>query len=73
MVLAKGNAANVSRLRVGTHTGTRVDAPAHFLPEARRVLDLPLDALIGDARIVDALQWATATRGMTPRHYCRSR
>ncbi len=53
VALAKGDAANVSRLRVGAHTGTHVDAPAHFLPEARRALDLPLDALIGDARVIE--------------------
>jgi len=53
IALAKGDAANVSRLRLGAHTGTHVDAPAHFLGEGRRVIDLPLDALIGEARVVE--------------------
>ena len=29
--LANGASANVSRLRMGAHSGTHVDAPAHFL------------------------------------------
>ena len=51
--LAKGDSANVSRLRLGAHTGTHVDAPAHFLAEARPAIDLPLDALIGEAPVVE--------------------
>ena len=53
VALAKGDAANVSFLRLGAHTGTHVDAPAHFLAEGRRVIDLPLDALIGEARVIE--------------------
>ena len=51
--LAKGDSANVSRLRLGAHTGTHIDAPAHFLPDARRVAELPLDALLGEARVIE--------------------
>jgi arylformamidase len=39
--------AAVSRLVVGTHTGTHVDPPAHFIEGGASVHTLPLDALIG--------------------------
>ncbi|MEP6900113.1 MAG: cyclase family protein, partial [Actinomycetota bacterium] len=32
--IARGDAANVSRLCCGVHTGTHVDAPAHFIEGA---------------------------------------
>ncbi len=39
----------VSRLALGTHTGTHVDPPAHFLPGTATVDALPLDVLMGPA------------------------
>ena len=50
--LRKGDSANVSFLHFGAHTGTHVDAPAHFIEGARRIDALPLDVLIGPARVV---------------------
>lgn len=43
----------VSRLELGLHTGTHLDAPAHFHPGAPTASDLPLDALAGCAVVVD--------------------
>jgi arylformamidase len=48
-----GDAADVSRLSLGTHTGTHVDPPAHFLPGAATVDALPLDVLVGPAVVAD--------------------
>jgi len=50
--LAKGNSANVSFLHFGAHTGTHVDAPAHFIEGARKIDSLSLEALIGPARVI---------------------
>ena len=50
--IARGDAANVSALNLGAHTGTHVDAPAHFIEGAPGVISLPLDALVGEARVV---------------------
>ncbi|HEX5889197.1 MAG TPA: cyclase family protein [Pyrinomonadaceae bacterium] len=50
--LANGDAANVSALSFGAHTGTHVDAPAHFLEGTRRVESLDLEVLIGEAEVV---------------------
>jgi arylformamidase len=44
-----GDPADVSRLALGTHTGTHVDPPAHFIPGTATVDVLPLDVLIGPA------------------------
>jgi arylformamidase len=51
--LAEGDPANVSELRLGTHTGTHVDPPFHFLAGGATVEELPLDALVGEAVVVD--------------------
>lgn len=50
--LQKGDSANVSFLHLGAHTGTHVDAPAHFIAGAQKIDALPLDVLIGRARVV---------------------
>jgi arylformamidase len=49
---AKGDSANVSMLNLGAHTGTHVDAPAHFIEGATTIDKLPLETLIGQARVV---------------------
>ena len=51
--IAGGDQANVSEIRLGSHTGTHVDAPVHFLPRAPTLDDVPLDALIGPALVVE--------------------
>lgn len=50
--IADGGSSNVSRLVLGTHTGTHVDAPRHFLDDGAAVDALALDLLIGPARVV---------------------
>jgi len=44
-----GAPANVSTIQMGTHTGTHVDAPFHFVPDGKPVDTLPLDILTGPA------------------------
>jgi arylformamidase len=72
MDMDQGAAANVSKISLGVHTGTHVDAPAHFTPGAVGVDALPLDALVGVARVIEiagdavtvaALEAANITRG----------
>jgi len=50
--LANGDSANVSFLHLGAHTGTHVDAPAHFIEGANKIDSLPLEVLIGPARVI---------------------
>lgn len=51
--IADGGSSNVSRLVMGTHSGTHVDAPKHFIDEGVGVDALPLDLLIGRARVIE--------------------
>lgn len=51
--IEKGGMANVSRLDIGAHTGTHVDAPIHFVPGRRGIDELDLDTLIGPAFVAD--------------------
>jgi arylformamidase len=50
--LANGDAANVTHLKLGAHTGTHVDAPAHFIEGAAQVESLQLETLIGKAQVI---------------------
>jgi len=51
--LEKGDAANLTMLHFGAHTGTHVDAPAHFIAGAAEVKSLPLENLIGRVRVIE--------------------
>ena len=51
--LANGDSANVTRLNFGAHTGTHVDAPAHFIPAAKPLEQLSLEVLIGEAQLIE--------------------
>lgn len=52
--LAGGDVCNVSRLDFGVHSGTHVDAPAHFIDGASGIEAVSLDVLVGRALVVDA-------------------
>ena len=51
--LERGDPYTLTELAMSAHTGTHVDAPAHYLPGRPGVDALPLDALIGPAWVVD--------------------
>lgn len=51
--LEHGSDANVTLCRMTAHTGTHMDAPAHFLPGQVQGIDgFPIDVGIGPARVV---------------------
>lgn len=50
----------VSRLSMGTQTGTHIDAPAHFAPNGATLEALPLQALMGPYLWVDLHQVTSA-------------
>ncbi|MBS3908146.1 MAG: cyclase family protein [Actinobacteria bacterium] len=51
--ISEGASSDVSVIRMGSHTGTHVDAPAHFLQGAPTVEQLPLDVLVGEAVVIE--------------------
>ena len=36
-----------------SHAGTHIDSPRHFIPDGATIDDMPLDALIGPARVIE--------------------
>ncbi len=50
----KDNNVNVTTITLGSHSGTHVDAPWHFLQEGNSIDIEPLDKFIGEAAIIDA-------------------
>jgi len=51
--IRKGDAANVSKIDMGSHTGTHMDAPYHFIQQGKGIDQMPLDATIGKARVIE--------------------
>lgn len=51
--ISEGASSNVSRMVLGTHTGTHVDAPKHFIDDGAGVDALALNLLLGRARVVE--------------------
>jgi arylformamidase len=45
----------VSRLVLGTHTGTHLDAPRHFIPGGLTIDQLDLGALVGLCRVIEVI------------------
>ena len=52
-LISKGDSANVSALSLGSHTGTHVDAPDHFLDNKVTVEQMPVAAMVGPAYVAE--------------------
>jgi len=48
-----GAACNLSVFTAGTHTGTHLDAPLHFVPAGAAVEALDVNVLVGPAQVVE--------------------
>jgi arylformamidase len=53
MDVERGDICTVSALKMGTHTGTHIDAPNHFLRGGAGVDEIALEKLIGPARVIE--------------------
>src|SRR5688500_332909 len=51
--MRKGDAFTLSKLSLGAHSGTHIDAPMHFIRDGAPVDRVPLELLIGPARVID--------------------
>jgi arylformamidase len=58
----KGDVATVSRMALGVHTGTHMDAPLHFIQNARSIDTMPLEATVGAARVIPIRDRKSITR-----------
>jgi arylformamidase len=52
--IASGDTVNITRLDFGTHTGTHVDAPVHFIEGGAGAESIDPAVLVGEAHVVDA-------------------
>ena len=50
------NGVNLTRLVLGSHTGTHMDAPKHFIPGGISIDKIPAKSLIGEAYVADLSQ-----------------
>ncbi|MDD4875997.1 MAG: cyclase family protein [Dehalococcoidales bacterium] len=51
--IENGDAANLSVLSMGAHSGTHVDAPLHFVKNGEGIDHIPLDTVIGRAQVIE--------------------
>ncbi len=49
----RGDVANVSKISMGSHTGTHMDGPVHFVKDGEGLDEMPLDATMGRARVIE--------------------
>jgi len=63
--IAGGDAANVSQICMGVHTGTHVDSPNHFIEGTKKIIDLDLGTLIGKCSVVEL---ADDVMAIEPKH-----
>ncbi len=51
--MRKGDKLTLSAYSMGAHSGTHLDAPMHFVADGAAIDQVPLDRLIGTARVID--------------------
>lgn len=49
----RGDTVNLSQISFGAHTGTHMDAPLHFLPLGDGIDTVPLETVMGRARVLE--------------------
>jgi arylformamidase len=61
--MQKGDGLTLSKFDLGAHSGTHIDAPQHFIKDGASINTVPIEALIGPARVIviaDSVQAITA-------------
>lgn len=68
MEMERGDAANVSFIKMSAHTGTHVDAGFHFLSNGSTMDEFPLHVGIGPARVLDMGNASSVGSGELEKH-----
>ena len=50
---SQGDEVTISRITLGAHTGTHMDAPLHFIQAGKTIDEMPLDIGLGRARVIE--------------------
>jgi arylformamidase len=61
----QNNGVNLTRMTLGSHTGTHTDAPLHFIPDGISVDDLPVSTFVGEAIVLDISKSEPVGSGIT--------
>jgi arylformamidase len=64
--IAEGASANLTRVDMGAHSGTHVDAPLHFLEDGAGAEALPLEPLLGPCVVVEVPGLSEADAAAAP-------
>lgn len=51
--VSRGDEYTLSALRMDSHTGTHMDAPRHFIASGKGIDEMPLEATVGPARVLE--------------------
>ncbi|MBE7494925.1 MAG: cyclase family protein [Verrucomicrobiaceae bacterium] len=51
--IEEGSVCNLTHLSMSAHTGTHMDAPRHFIADGMTMEQMPLEAVIGRAKVFD--------------------
>jgi arylformamidase len=66
--MARGDLVNVTAMKIGSHTGTHIDAPAHFIASGPGIDELPLSTAIGRAMVIEIEDTDMVTPGELVMH-----
>ncbi len=51
--IKEGAEFGVTRLEMGVHNGSHIDAPSHFIEKGKSVDQIPLEVLVGPAQVIE--------------------
>ncbi len=51
--VSESKTVNISSIAMGSHTGTHIDSPLHFVKDSQGIDKIPLDRFVGRARVID--------------------
>ena len=60
------NGVNLTKLTLGSHTGTHTDAPIHFISGGEPIDQIPVKSFIGEALVVDLSKTKAIGSGILP-------
>jgi arylformamidase len=66
--IAAGDVANLTAVSMSAHTGTHMDAPAHFIDGGQAIDELPIDVAVGPARVIEIADPAAVTAAELGEH-----
>lgn len=66
--ISGGDGCNVSTISSGTHVGTHMDPPLHFVANGKSIDEMPFDATIGACRVIRIQNTTAVTRDELEQH-----